>query len=386
MGPPTDLDCRPTYLLLGPAGVRQGASTRLVSGRRQNILFASLALRPHSPIDTRELLDSLWEAEPPSDPGGALQSQVSRLRSFLGGQQVAYANGAYVLRVAAGAIDVFAFEDLLREARQLLDGHALVLARRRVEEGLALWRGRPFPELADVDFAESAAERLDELRLEGLVVRVQADLALGRTAQAVISLRSLTAAYPLREDLWAMLIRGLYVAGRPGDALAAFRAARAALVRELGLEPGPELQALEAAMLRRDPALAALPHRCDEHGRRLAATPRPLARLPVPGPDLARELAGDWQRGGSAQAFLDRVRATQPGYEPQPVEAADILRLCRLLGGDPVELERAAAQLPHQSVRELVRQHEECHESEEVGGPGILDRSSAVARHVGPSH
>jgi WD40 repeat protein/energy-coupling factor transporter ATP-binding protein EcfA2 len=47
----------------------------------------------------------------------------------------------------------------------------------------------------------------------------------------------------------------LYRSGRQGDALAAYQSARRVLVDELGIEPGPELRRLEAAILDQDPDL-----------------------------------------------------------------------------------------------------------------------------------
>src|SRR5206468_8691297 len=70
---------------------------------------------------------------------------------------------------------------------------------------------------------------------------------------------TLVAEHPLREGLRAQQMLALYRSGRQAEALEAFRAARAALVGELGLEPGPALQELERAILRHDPALDAAP-------------------------------------------------------------------------------------------------------------------------------
>src|SRR5207248_1479548 len=99
--------------------------------------------------------------------------------------------------------------------------------------------------------------RLEELRQRCLEGRLEEDLALGRHAHLVPELEALVAAEPLRERLRGLLMLALYRSARQADALAAYRDARETLVGELGIEPGPDLRALEAAILRQDESLAA---------------------------------------------------------------------------------------------------------------------------------
>ena len=83
----------------------------------------------------------------------------------------------------------------------------------------------------------------------------------------------------------------LYRDGRQAEALALYRSARRMFVSELGIEPGPELRQLEAAVLRHDSALAApSPHdAAPTHGpdeRKLATAL--VAELVVAGDDPER--------------------------------------------------------------------------------------------------
>jgi hypothetical protein len=125
-----------------------------------------------------------------------------------------------------------------------------------LRDALALWRGEPLGEIRE-PFAPRAVARLNELRLEALSRRLDAELELGEGERLVPELHALVQREPLRERPRAQLMRALYRAGRQAEALSVYRDGRTLLVSELGIEPGPELQELERAILHQDPALTA---------------------------------------------------------------------------------------------------------------------------------
>jgi len=85
--------------------------------------------------------------------------------------------------------------------------------------------------------------------------RADALLATGRAAEVVGDLEAAVAEAPLRERRWGQLMLALYRAGRQGEALSAYQRARSLLVDELGVDPGPELRRLEAAIVAQDISL-----------------------------------------------------------------------------------------------------------------------------------
>ena len=192
-----------------------------------------------------------------------MQVYVSRLRKALAAAAGAAADDVivtrdhgYVLRVDPAQVDAAAFEGLLAEGRRELAQGAFSAAEH-LNEALALWRG---PALSDFAFDPWAAEEiapLEELRLEALEARIDADLKLGRDAALVAELEVLIARHPMREHLRGQLMLALYRAGRQSEALAVFQETRRGLVDELGLEPGPALRARHEEILRQDPALEA---------------------------------------------------------------------------------------------------------------------------------
>jgi DNA-binding SARP family transcriptional activator len=114
-----------------------------------------------------------------------------------------------------------------------------------LREALGLWRGSPLAEFAYEPFARNEIGRLEELRLAALELRLEAELALGRSSELVGELEALVRDHPLRESFARLLILALYRAGRQADALTAYQQTRARLRDELGLDPSQPLRQLE---------------------------------------------------------------------------------------------------------------------------------------------
>ena len=121
------------------------------------------------------------------------------------------------------------------------------------EAALALWRGTP--ELPDGQRGTSEKTRWIETHAALVEDRADALLATGRAAELIGELEAAVGDTPLRERRWGQLMLALYRAGRQGEALAAYQRARALLADQLGVDPGPELRRLEAAIVVQDEAL-----------------------------------------------------------------------------------------------------------------------------------
>ena len=221
--------------------------------RKSRALLGLLLLHANSAVSTDRLIDALWGDEPPRTATASLQNAVSRLRRAIGSEVVVSRQPGYELRVDADQVDVKRFERLVREAKSAEAGERAA----KLREALALWRGEPLADLADEPFAAPEIDRLDDARAAATEEWIDAELALGGDADLIAEVETVIARHPLRERPRGQLMLALYRAGRQGEALEAYREARAYLVAELGVEPGEELQALERAILRQDPALAA---------------------------------------------------------------------------------------------------------------------------------
>ncbi len=243
--------------VLGPFEVSTAGRTVPIVGVKLQSLLGLLALAvPHGVSDDR-LLDELWGDRPPAKPANALQALVSHLRRVLGRDTIVRHGNGYALRIEPAAVDALRLEQLVHEGRLRTERGDHDAAAGCFRAAIGLVRGTPFAELADHWFARDAASRIDELLLAAREALVDSELAMGHHLDVLTMVGDLVTQHPVHERFRAQLIVALYRCGRQVEALQAYRDARAYLLDELGLDPGPELRQLERAVLAHDPALAA---------------------------------------------------------------------------------------------------------------------------------
>jgi DNA-binding SARP family transcriptional activator/tetratricopeptide (TPR) repeat protein len=286
--------------LLGPIEVFDGERRLPLAGTRQLSLLSVLVVHANQAVSADTLIETLWEGRDPAGAPKRLQMAVARLRKTLAAGRadrdsddaLQTVPGGYLLRLEQGQLDVEVFRDGVASGRRLLAAGRAAEAATALGNALALWRGPPLAEVTFASFAVGVIAGLEEERLSAVEARVEADLLLGRHAALTGELAELVAVHPDREALTAHLMLALYRSGRQADALEAFHRLRRRLRADLGLEPGPTLQQMQAAILSQDPELGAPGTATDG-----ASDPDEASgRLPLPAP------AGMWSTG----AFVGR--------------------------------------------------------------------------------
>lgn len=245
--------------ILGPLEVSAGRQRLPLGGAKQRALLAMLVVHANEVVSKDRLVEELWAGEPFDAAVNALQVTVSRLRKALqtdvaDSRLVTHPPG-YLLRVADTELDAAVFERLLSEGRSALAERAAERATDRLRQALALWRGPPLADFSFEPFAQHEIARLEGLRLVAVEERIEAELAMGGNGHLTAELEALVGRHPLRERFRGQLMLSLYRSGRQADALTTFDQTRELLAEELGLEPGPELQRLQRAILRQEPQL-----------------------------------------------------------------------------------------------------------------------------------
>ena len=266
---------RMQFRILGPLEVFRGSAEVHLGPRKQRAVLAILLLNANRVVPTERLIDELWGEEPPETARSALQVYIAALRKAFsdGGSALRTRAPGYLLEIEPGALDLDRFIALRAEAEAAGDEE-----RRSalLHEALGLWRDTALADLSAEPFAARAITRLEELRLEALEQRIDADLALGRHASLVPELEALVTDQPYRERTRAQFMLALYRSGRQADALTVYQDGRRLFMNELGLEPGDELKELERSILQHD-VPAARPVRRQARAERRPRRIRPFA-------------------------------------------------------------------------------------------------------------
>ncbi|WP_214320912.1 AfsR/SARP family transcriptional regulator [Nonomuraea sediminis] len=216
-------------------GWRDGVELELGSPQ-QRLILAALLLARGRVLSLDQLVDVLWETDPPKTAVNAVRTYVSRLRGALGPEAIVTVGSGYQV---SAELDLEEFEALAAKA----EGAAPAEASDWLRRALALTAGEPLNGLPG-HYAQAQRARLIEARLDVHVRAVEADLALDRASSLVGELTELCAAHPTWERPRALLMRALYRSGRQAEAIGAFHDTRRLLAQELGVEPSAELAAV----------------------------------------------------------------------------------------------------------------------------------------------
>ncbi len=348
------------FRLLGPLQISADGHEVAIGAERLRAVLAILLLDANRVVPTDRIADCLWDGEPPDGSRTSVRTYISQLRKLLrpigGDTRIVTSPPGYLVRVEPGELDLHRFEAGAAAGRAELAADDPMSAAITLRAALAIWRGAALVDVGSSRCLVSSADRIEQTCIATIEDRIDADLAIGEHHAAVADLEALTAAHPLRERFWQQLIVALYRGGRQADALRAYQRVRAELADTLGIEPSPDLRALETAVLQQDPALD-LPLRRTEP-EAVATTTSAVADAPLfvgRGDELAQlQTAWDRARSGARQLVLV---AGEPGIGKTALCAHFAARLSREGAGVVSGRCPNDAVVPYQPIIEALRAH-----------------------------
>ena len=245
--------------VLGPLQICVDGAPIALGTPKQRAVLAMLLINRNRPVGTDALIEAAWEQFPPPDPRASLHSYVSNLRKLLGSIGVdsrtalVSAPPGYRLAVPENNCDIGRFVLGKNAGVQAAASGKFEQACESLRAALSEWRGPVLEDLRDFQFVDPFATALVEDKVLAHTALAEAEIACGRAYAIIGELESLTAEHPYREPLHAQLITAYYLAERQSDALDAYRRLKTTLADDLGIDPGPSVQALHERILRQEP-------------------------------------------------------------------------------------------------------------------------------------
>ncbi|WP_410876157.1 AfsR/SARP family transcriptional regulator [Nocardia sp. A7] len=220
--------------------------------RKIRLLLAVLLMGSNRSISSAQLIDQVWDGDPPRRASAALHVYVSQLRKNLsveGSTPLLTSKSGYQITTHAGEFDLDIFRKSMLKSQSLVDGGRHEQAATELGRALRLWRGPALADLQDNAAISGFTAWIDELRAECAAMYVESQLVLGSAPKTVGLLRDLSRQYPLQEIYYRELMRVLHQSGRHAEALHTYATARRVLATELGVEPAPVLHDLYCRIL-----------------------------------------------------------------------------------------------------------------------------------------
>ncbi|MEV0281358.1 BTAD domain-containing putative transcriptional regulator [Streptomyces sp. NPDC050610] len=243
------------FLLLGPLSVRLNAREVYVSAPRQRVVLATLLLNVNHVVSVDRIAGYVWDGSPPPSAAATIRTYVMRLRQVLGEQasaRIITRAPGYLIALGEDESDLGRFTAHRHRAAAHADVGNMEDSCAELTEALAGWRDEPLVNVPSQTLRDVEGRYLQELRLQTMELRFDAELALGRHAELIPELWKLVRENPLREALVGKLMLALFRSGRQSESLSLYQRTRDLLVEQLGAEPSADLREVQRRILAAD--------------------------------------------------------------------------------------------------------------------------------------
>ena len=248
------------FSLLGPVRAWRGAAEVDLGPNQQRAMVTLLLVRANQFVTTDDLIELLWERNPPGSAINVIHKYIGAIRRLLepdlkartSGRWVIRQGGTYRLSADESTSDLIAFRRIVDDARSARAGdrpadaldllmEALGLRRGACGEGLEIYgRNRDYLAAVDREYPGAVADAAD------------AALVCAQPLRILPLLREVASDEPLNEALQARLMLLLAAAGQQALALSHYQAVRQRLRDELGVDLGTEMRTAHGQVLRQE--------------------------------------------------------------------------------------------------------------------------------------
>jgi DNA-binding SARP family transcriptional activator len=253
------------FSMLGPVRAWRGPVELNLGPNQQRSMLALLLLKANHLVSVDDLIELLWEEQPPASAVNVIHKYIGAIRRLLEPDLEARAAGrwltrhgpAYRLAVDEDMSDLISFRRLVRDAGSAYAANQPADALDLLTEALGLRRGACGEGLDLSGRSGECFSTVDQEYVSAVAQAADAALASAQPKRILPLLRQWASSESLNESLQARLMLVLAASGQQALALAHYQKVRERLDSGLGVDPGLELRAAHITVLRQELPLAA---------------------------------------------------------------------------------------------------------------------------------